>query len=252
VAKSEPKVADHVEPEFVRDVFAHIAPRYDTMNSILSFNMHKHWRKVAMRQMAVREGAKCLDVATGTADWAIALADAAGAGGHVVGLDFCQEMLDIGERKIADHRLQNRIDLLHGNALALPFADHAFDAVTIGFGLRNVPDIGRVLSEMRRVVKPGGIVVSLELSKPEFAPFRALYYAYFYHILPFIGKLAVGKAEPYRWLPESLIPFPGRFELAQMMSEAGLVRVRHLALTGGICALHVGYKPDNRVGGATR
>ncbi len=233
----------HAQPDFVHDVFSHIAKRYDVMNSVLSFNVHKLWRRFAMRRMLVLQDARCLDVATGTADWAIALAREAGAGGHVVGLDFCREMLEVGERKIAREGLADTVELVHGNAMALPFADDSFDFATIGFGLRNVPDIQHVLREMARVVRPGGMVVSLELSKPDWKPFRALYYAYFYHILPLVGRLAVGRSEPYRWLPESLIPFPDRHGLAGMFVDAGLEQVENHALTGGICALHIGRKP---------
>lgn len=233
----------HARPDFVHDVFAHIAKRYDLMNTVLSFNQHKRWRRFAMRQMHVENGFACLDVATGTGDFAIALAQAAGPGGRVVGVDFCREMLEVGEPKIRAAGVANRTELLQGNAMALTFADDAFDCATIGFALRNVPDIMQVLREMTRVVKPGGIVVSLELSKPEWKPFRALYYAYFNHMLPLFGRLAVGRSEPYRWLPESLKPFPGRRELARMFEEAGLVDVRQYPLTGGICALHIGRKP---------
>lgn len=233
----------HVRSEFVHDVFSQIAGRYDLMNSILSFNQHKLWRKFTMRKMNVRKGAKCLDLATGTADWAISLADTTGKEGHIVGLDFCQEMLDVGETKVKRRGMTDRIELIRGNAMDIPYQDSMFDYVTIGFGLRNMPDIPRVIGEMKRVVKPGGLVVCLELSKPTWPPFRALYYFYFYRILPFVGRLAVGKAEPYKWLPESLIEFPDRFALAKLFSEAGLEHVDHYALTGGICALHIGRKP---------
>ncbi|PWI59074.1 demethylmenaquinone methyltransferase [Sulfoacidibacillus thermotolerans] len=234
----------HVRSEFVHDVFSHIAGRYDVMNSVLSFNQHKLWRKFTMRKMAVKKGAHCLDLATGTADWAIALAEQIGREGRVIGLDFCQEMLDVGEKKVQQRHLGDRIELVRGNAMDIPYPDNTFDYVTIGFGLRNVPDISRVIREMKRVVKPGGLVVSLELSKPTWPPFRALYYFYFYRILPFVGRLAVGKAEPYKWLPESLIEFPDRFALAKLFAEAGLEHIEHYALTGGICALHMGRKPQ--------
>ncbi|MHB1685166.1 MAG: demethylmenaquinone methyltransferase [Bacilli bacterium] len=231
-----------VHTDFVHDVFSHIAGRYDIMNSVLSFNQHKFWRKFALKKMQVKHGAHCLDVATGTGDWAIALAKAAGPEGQVIGLDFCQEMLDVAEPKLAREHVDSRVELIRGNAMALPYADNSFDYATIGFGLRNVPDVPQVLQEMRRVVKPGGLVVSLELSKPTAPAFRALYYFYFNRILPLIGRLAVGKAEPYRWLPESLIDFPDRIALAALFADAGLEQVDHYALTGGICALHMGRK----------
>lgn len=232
-----------VKADFVHDVFAQIAGRYDLMNSVLSFNQHKLWRRFAMKKMRLRRGDHCLDVATGTGDWAIAMAQTVGMEGRVTGIDFCQEMLDVAEPKLSRFHVANFTNLLLGNAMAMPFADDSFDVATIGFALRNVPDVAQVLREMTRVVKPGGMVVSLELSKPDFAPFRALYYFYFYRVLPLIGRAAVGKDEPYRWLPESLRTFPDRRKLAKMFREAGLERVEDYPLTFGICALHIGYKP---------
>lgn len=237
------QVRREVESDFVHKVFSRIARRYDLMNSVLSFNRHKSWRRFAMEQMDVKPGAECLDVATGTGDWAIALARASGQDGRVVGLDFCQDMLQVAREKLDRSGLSPRVRLLCGDAMAIPFPDDEFDFATIGFGLRNMPDINRVLSEMSRVVKPGGAVVCLELSKPEWKPFRALYYFYFYKILPMVGRLAVREGDPYEWLPRSLVTFPDRRQLARIFSDIGLERVRHFPLTGGICALHIGRKP---------
>lgn len=230
---------------FVHSVFAQIAKRYDLMNSVLSFQQHKLWRRFAMRKMVIPVGGHALDVATGTGDWALALADAVGQSGHVVGLDFVQEMLDVAEAKTTLKGYgRDRITFVRGDAMSLPFADNTFDVATIGFALRNVTDILTVLREMTRVVRPGGQVVSLELSKPTFAPFRAVYYFYFYRILPWIGALAVGKRAPYAWLPTSLTDFPGRIELESLFAQAGLVRIASYPLTGGIAALHVGHKVE--------
>ncbi|KUO96880.1 demethylmenaquinone methyltransferase [Ferroacidibacillus organovorans] len=236
-------MADTSKAEFVHDVFATIARQYDVMNSVLSFNQHKLWRKFAMKKMQIKKGEHCLDVATGTGDWAISMADAVGPTGKVVGIDFCQEMLDIALPKIHQRGLSNVTTLMLGNAMALPFSSDEFNYATIGFALRNVPDLDQVLREMCRVVKPGGLVVSLELSKPSNRIFRTVYYAYFNHVLPFLGRTVVGNDQPYRWLPESLKPFPDRFALAKRFADAGLERVEHYALLGGICALHIGYKP---------
>ncbi len=234
-----------VQSEFVHDVFSHIAKQYDVMNSVLSFNQHKWWRRFTMRKMNVFPGAVCLDVASGTGDWAISLAHAVGVQGKVTGLDFCKEMLDVAEPKLVREGVKDRVNLVQGDAMQLPFPDHSFDFVTIGFGLRNMPDLRQVLREMKRVAKPDAMVVCLELSKPTWKPFRALYYAYFNHILPFLGKLVVGKAEPYRWLPQSLVAFPERNKLTQIFSEVGFKQVQDYALTGGICALHIGFKPSD-------
>ncbi|KYP80494.1 demethylmenaquinone methyltransferase [Ferroacidibacillus organovorans] len=237
-------MADTSKAEFVHDVFSTIAKQYDVMNSVLSFNQHKFWRKFAMKKMRIKPGERCLDVATGTGDWAISMANAVGPSGEVVGIDFCQEMLDIAIPKTQQSGLSNVTKMMLGNAMALPFSSDEFNYATIGFALRNVPDLDQVLREMYRVVKPGGLVVSLELSKPTNRLFRSVYYTYFNHVLPLLGRIVVGNDQPYRWLPESLKPFPDRFALAKRFAEAGLERVEHYALMGGICALHIGYKPE--------
>lgn len=226
--------------EHVHAVFESIAPKYDMMNDILSFRRHKAWRKFTMRKMDVRPGHKALDICCGTADWTIALAKASGV--ETVGLDFSRSMLDVGQAKIERLGLSDRIRLVEGNAMSLPFPDNAFDFATIGFGLRNVPDLDRVLREMRRVVKPGGKVVCLELSKPSWQPFKGIYYFYFEKLLPLLGKWLVKKYDQYRWLPESLVQFPDLQELAERFRAAGLRNVRAYPLTGGVAALHIGTK----------
>ncbi len=228
---------------YVHDVFAQIARRYDMMNTVLSFSQHKGWRRFAMKHLKLEPGSRALDVACGTGDWTLSLARAVGEQGEVVGIDFCQEMLDVAEDKLRRHSdLARRTRLVQGDAMALPFAQDTFDAATIGFALRNVPDVRQVLAEMTRVVRPGGWVVSLELSKPEWPVWRSLYYFYFNRILPWIGALAVGKRAPYAWLPESLVDFPDRRQLEQIFREVGLEQVRSYPLTGGVAALHLGRK----------
>lgn len=227
---------------FVHQVFESIAQDYDRMNSILSFRFHKSWRKFAMRQMKVQPGDTALDVCCGTCDWTIALAKASGSG-KIVGLDFSKNMLSIGEKKVQQSGLTNQVELVYGNAMNLPFPDNSFDHVTIGFALRNVPDIVQVLREMKRVVKPGGQVVSLELSQPTWPLFRSAYYFYFGRILPLLGKLFANRYEQYRWLPESLIEFPDYHQLKQiMLNDVGLEHVDVFPLTGAISALHIGRK----------
>ncbi|WP_026976037.1 demethylmenaquinone methyltransferase [Alicyclobacillus contaminans] len=230
----------------VQRVFSQIAKHYDVMNSVLSFYQHKLWRRFAMRHVGLEVGGTALDVACGTGDWTLALAKRTGPTGRVVGIDFCQEMLDVAKNKVDKRGWNGRpIELMNGDAMALPFEANSFDVATIGFALRNVPDILTVLREMTRVVRQGGKVVSLELSKPEFPPFRALYYLYFNHLLPWIGAAAVKKKEPYAWLPESLRNFPDRKGLEALFREAGLKHVRSYPLTGGIAALHVGTKVED-------
>jgi demethylmenaquinone methyltransferase/2-methoxy-6-polyprenyl-1,4-benzoquinol methylase len=151
-------------------------------------------------------------------------------------------MLDVGAVKVNNLGLNDRITLVRGNAMSLPFEDNTFDYVTIGFGLRNVPDYLQVLKEMRRVVKPGGKVVCLEVSKPTWQPFKAMYNLYFERILPLIGKLVAKRFEEYKWLPESLKAFPGRLQLVRLFEKAGLQQVIAYPLTGGVAALHMGTK----------
>lgn len=227
--------------QFVHAVFEKIAPKYDMMNTLLSFRRHKAWRKFAMKKMAVQRGATAIDVCCGTCDWAISIAQASGSG-RIVGLDFSANMLKFGQQKVTAHQLEEQIELIEGDAMALPFPDNQFDYATIGFALRNVPDIIQVLKEMQRVVKPGGIVVSLDLSKPVWQPFKGLYYFYFQSILPLLGKLFAKSYEQYKWLPESLTSFPNHVELAQIFSEIGLQDVQAYPLSGGIAALHIGTK----------
>ncbi|SFJ57922.1 demethylmenaquinone methyltransferase [Thermoflavimicrobium dichotomicum] len=228
---------------FVHQVFESIAKDYDRMNTLLSFRRHKAWRKFAMKKMAVKPGDTAIDVCCGTCDWAISLAEASQTG-KVVGLDFSANMLAVGREKIKKMGLDPQIELVQGDAMQLPFPDNTFDHATIGFALRNVPDLVQVLKEMKRVVKPGGQVVSLELSKPTWPVFRQLYFFYFEKLLPWLGKLFANRYEQYRWLPESLVKFPDYKELARIMKEeVGLEEVEVYPLTGGITALHIGRKP---------
>ncbi|CAM3970091.1 demethylmenaquinone methyltransferase [Paenibacillus alkaliterrae] len=229
----------------VHGVFERIAPQYDFMNDLISFRRHKAWRRFTMGKMNVRPGQTALDLCCGTCDWTIALADAS-VTGKVIGLDFSQNMLDVGAVKINKLGLNDQISLVQGNAMSLPFEDSSFDYVTIGFGLRNVPDYLQVLKEMRRVVKPGGQVVCLEVSKPTWQPFKAMYSLYFGRILPLMGKLVAKRFEEYKWLPESLKMFPDRAQLAKLFEEAGLIQVNAYPLTGGVAALHMGTKENGQ------
>jgi demethylmenaquinone methyltransferase/2-methoxy-6-polyprenyl-1,4-benzoquinol methylase len=227
--------------KFVHEVFENIAQKYDLMNSILSFRRHKAWRKFTMKKMNVTRNQSAIDVCCGTGDWTLSLAQEVGSMGQVVGLDFSQNMINVAEQK-RKQAGYDQITLIHGNAMELPSEVDTFDYATIGFALRNVPDIKQVLSEMMRVVKPGGMVVSLELSKPVWPPFRALYFFYFNQVLPLMGKMFANRYKQYSWLPESLKSFPDSKELANIFEEVGLVKVETYLLTGGIAALHIGYK----------
>ncbi|AXI31204.1 demethylmenaquinone methyltransferase [Priestia megaterium] len=225
----------------VHGVFEKIYKNYDQMNSVISFQRHKAWRKDTMKRMNVQKGTKALDVCCGTADWTLAMAEAVGETGEAVGLDFSQNMLKIGEEKVKSSPFSN-ITLLHGNAMELPFEDNSFDYVTIGFGLRNVPDYLQVLKEMQRVVKPGGKVVCLETSQPTMIGYRQMYLLYFKYIMPALGKMVAKSYDEYSWLQESARDFPGQKQLADMFREAGLTDVEVKSYTGGVAAMHLGYK----------
>ncbi|HEY4552756.1 MAG TPA: demethylmenaquinone methyltransferase [Bacillaceae bacterium] len=227
--------------ERVHHVFEKIHDKYDTMNSIISFKQHKKWRNVTMKKMDVQEGWSALDVCCGTGDWTIALAKETGPSGKVYGLDFSNNMLKIGMEKVRDEKLDN-VELVCGNAMELPFEDNMFDVVTIGFGLRNVPDYMKVLQEMHRVLKPGGMAVCLETSQPTIPGYRQLYYAYFRYVMPFIGKVFANSFKEYSWLQESARDFPGMEELAQMFWRAGFSGVIYKPFSGGAAAAHIGYK----------
>jgi demethylmenaquinone methyltransferase / 2-methoxy-6-polyprenyl-1,4-benzoquinol methylase len=225
----------------VHGVFEKIYSNYDKMNSVISFQQHKKWRKETMKHMSVKENSKALDVCCGTADWTLALGEKVGEEGKVFGLDFSQNMLSIGKEKVKESPLNN-IELIHGNAMELPFEDGTFDYVTIGFGLRNVPDYLQVLKEMNRVLKPGGMAVCLETSQPTMFGFRQLYYMYFRFIMPVFGRIFAKSFSEYSWLQESARDFPGMKELADMFKEAGFKDIYFKPYSGGVAAMHVGYK----------
>lgn len=231
--------------ERVHDVFQTISKRYDVMNSVISFQRHKAWRKDTMRLMDVQKGASALDVCCGTADWTIAMADAVGESGTAIGLDFSENMLEVGQVKVNEKKKDN-VTLIHGNAMNLPFEDNSFDYVTIGFGLRNVPDYNQVIKEMYRVVKPGGQVVCLETSQPTIPVFKQVYYGYFKHVMPVLGKVFAKSYDEYSWLQESASTFPGREELKQLFFKNGFSRVDTKPYSGGVAAMHRGFKPVNK------
>ncbi|WP_368996406.1 demethylmenaquinone methyltransferase [Caldifermentibacillus hisashii] len=227
--------------EKVHRVFENIYQQYDKMNSIISFRQHIRWRKDTMKQMNVQKGKKALDVCCGTADWTIAMSKAIGENGEVIGLDFSENMLKVGREKLVKEHIHNA-KLVQGNAMELPFPDNSFEYVTIGFGLRNVPDYMQVLREMHRVLKPGGVVACLETSQPTMFGFRQIYYFYFHYIMPLFGKLFAKSYQEYSWLQESARAFPDAKKLVSMFETAGFDHVTYKKYFGGVAALHLGYK----------
>lgn len=225
----------------VHAVFENIYDKYDVMNSVISFKKHIRWRKDAMKEMSVEKGAKALDLCCGTGDWSFSLSDAVGKNGSVIGLDFSENMLSIAKKRQAEHD-EEQLIFMHGNAMDLPFPDESFDYVTIGFGLRNVPNYVQVLKEMYRVLKPGGKAVCLETSQPTIPVFRQLYYFYFRFIMPTLGKVFAKSFKEYAWLHESAKDFPNRNELKKLFLHAGFDHVDVKSYTGGVAALHIGHK----------
>ncbi|WP_019413568.1 demethylmenaquinone methyltransferase [Paenisporosarcina sp. TG20] len=223
----------------VHEVFEKISGNYDKMNSVISFQQHKKWREDTMSRMDVKVGSTALDVCCGTADWTIAIGEAVGQNGKAIGLDFSQNMLNVGIEKVKDYP---QIELIHGNAMELPFAESTFDYVTIGFGLRNVPDYLQVLKEIHRVLKPGGMFVCLETSQSELPVFKQLFRFYFKYIMPVFGKFFAKSYKEYSWLQESAKDFPGMKALAKLLEQAGFDQVEYKPYSGGAAARHMGIK----------
>jgi demethylmenaquinone methyltransferase / 2-methoxy-6-polyprenyl-1,4-benzoquinol methylase len=211
-------------------MFDRIAGVYDAMNSVMTAGLHHRWRERAVDLARVGAGSRALDVATGTGDLAIALAR---RGADVVGSDFSEGMLERARRKDASVRWEQ------ANALALPYADDAFDAATVGFGARNFSDLRAGLAEMTRVVRPGGRVVVLEITTPTKPPLSTFFSLWFDRLVPLIGRLT-GEDQAYSYLPSSVRRFPGPQELAGVMAGTGLRDVRWILTAGGIIALHSG------------
>lgn len=235
--------------QYVRTLFDRIAARYDLMNLVMTGGMLKLWHRAFRRYTGLRPGGHSLDVACGTGDLAMVTAGQVAPHGRVTGIDFSQQMLAVGRARVAKSPHAALIDLRWGNALALDFPDNHFDCATIGFALRNVQDIGRCLSEMARVVKPGGRVVSLEISKPPSPFVRVPFYLYFYNIVPLIDRLVMRgappgeKVRPYTYLPHSLTRFPDQKGLRRLFEAAGLARCGFKGLSGGTVSIHWGVKP---------
>jgi demethylmenaquinone methyltransferase / 2-methoxy-6-polyprenyl-1,4-benzoquinol methylase len=226
----------------IRDMFDAIAPRYDLLNRMLSFGIDRRWRTFAVRQLAISEQGRVLDIATGTGDVALEIAAQTSSTVSIIGADFTQGMLVHGLKKIAATPYARRIKLVNAPCEELPYPADSFDGVTIAFGIRNVVDRQAGLNEMRRVLHSGGRVVILEFSNPKNRLFRELYYFYFRKVLPWIGGL-FSKRSAYQYLPDSVLEFPDQESFKQMMAQAGLVDLRHHNLTGGIATVYVGTKP---------
>ncbi|HEX7021211.1 MAG TPA: bifunctional demethylmenaquinone methyltransferase/2-methoxy-6-polyprenyl-1,4-benzoquinol methylase UbiE, partial [Trueperaceae bacterium] len=214
--------------------------RYDLLNLLLSLGMDRSWRAEAAREAFAAGASRVLDVATGTGDLALCLKRTQPTA-EVVGVDFAQPMLDIARRKAAAAGQSIRLDL--ADALALPYVDDHFGALTIAYGLRNLSDLSAGLREFHRVLEPGGRLVVLEFPPPPTGPLGRLYQLYFLHVVPWMGGLVSGSRGAYQYLPDSVLAFPEPRKLAALMQEAGFQRVRYKLQTFGVSALHIGEKP---------
>jgi demethylmenaquinone methyltransferase/2-methoxy-6-polyprenyl-1,4-benzoquinol methylase len=237
------RAGDEEKVRRVKEIFATVTGKYDLLNRLLSLRRDVAWRKAAVRRMTFPGGKPLLDVATGTADLAL---DAARRhpGLRVAGLDFSAEMLEVGREKVAGSGLGDRVALLRGDAMRLPFPDSSFDTVSVAFGVRNMPDRMAALREMARVTAPGGTLLVLEMTAPRLPVFRWVYRVYLTMILPRLASLISGNPAAYVYLGESIMAFPSPEEFAAMMERAGLERVEKHPLTLGVTWLHVARKPS--------
>ena len=228
--------------EKVREMFDNIAPSYDRLNHVLSMNVDKLWRRHALKEIVDGSAQRILDVACGTGDSTISIAKAAGEGSTVTGVDISEGMMAMVKGKAEKAGVADRIDLKVADGEALPYEDGTFDRVTCAFGIRNFEHKEKGLAEFRRVLKPGGKVVILELSLPQNRLVRWAYDLYFSHLLPAVGGAVSGDKAAYRYLPASVHNFPSPKDFCRMMEEAGFTSVRGCCLTFGLCRMFTGTR----------
>lgn len=226
----------------VREVFNTVAEKYDLMNDLMSLGTHRIWKRLVAADTGLRPGDSAIDVAGGTADIALLMAERTGEKGRVVVYDINEEMLRVGRAKCVDKGRLKGLEFVCGNAEDIAFPDNTFHCATVGFGIRNVTHLDRAFAEMRRVVKPGGKVMCLEFSHPTNAVISKLYDIYSFNVIPEVGEAVTGSRAPYVYLPESIRKFPPQEELKKIMEAAGLFKVRYNNFFNGIAALHIGYK----------
>ncbi|AEX99918.1 Ubiquinone/menaquinone biosynthesis methyltransferase ubiE [Oceanimonas sp. GK1] len=228
--------------QMVASVFHSVAAKYDVMNDLMSFGIHRLWKRFTIDCSGVRPGQKVLDLAGGTGDLTAKFSRMVGEQGQVVLADINDSMLKVGRDKLRNKGLGSNIAYVQANAEALPFPDNHFDLITIAFGLRNVTNKDKALASMQRVLKPGGRLLVLEFSKPQHEIMSKLYDFYSFNVLPKMGALVAQDSDSYQYLAESIRMHPDQETLKQMMEEAGLEQVEYFNLTDGVVALHRGFK----------
>ena len=228
--------------DWVRRHFDRVAPKYDFMNTLLSFGIQYAWKRTAIRMMGLRPGDRVLDVCGGTADLSLMASRRTGSHGLCVVYDINLAMLRAGQPKVAPTRWASRIPFVQGDAETIAFPENAFDAAMVGFGIRNVTRMEQGFREMHRVLKPGGVFMCLEFSKPVNPIFRWLYDVYSFYVMPFLGHLLVGSAESYSCLPETIRLFHLPDEIAAILTDIGFREIAYQRLTNGIAVIHMGRK----------
>ncbi|MGI2260260.1 bifunctional demethylmenaquinone methyltransferase/2-methoxy-6-polyprenyl-1,4-benzoquinol methylase UbiE [Shewanella sp. GXUN23E] len=235
-------VATEQKADLVADVFHSVAAKYDIMNDVMSFGIHRLWKRFTIETAAARPGMKVLDLAGGTGDLTAKFSQLVGDKGEVVLADINDSMLKVGRAKLRDRGIVGNVNYVQANAEALPFPDNHFDIITIAFGLRNVTDKDKALRSMQRVLKPGGKLLVLEFSKPQHELMRKVYDLYSFKVLPKMGDIITKDAGSYEYLAESIRMHPDQETLKQMMIDAGFEQVDYTNMTDGVVALHKGYK----------
>lgn len=227
----------------VEEMFDNISPKYDFLNHLLSANIDKVWRKKAVKKLAAHQPKTILDIATGTGDFAVALTKLGDV--QITGIDISEGMIEVGRKKIARKNLTKSIKLLKADSENLPFNDNQFDAATVGFGVRNFENLEKGLSEILRVLKPGGKFMVLEFSKPQKTPFKQLYKFYFTKILPLIGRLVSRDSNAYTYLPESVNEFPDGESFLTILADVGFKKNKCYPQTFGIASIYEAFKSVN-------
>ena len=235
-----PYKSEETKKQQVQTMFDRIAPRYDLLNRVLSMGIDVYWRNRAIRELGKYKPKTIIDVACGTGDFAIAALKLDPE--KIIGVDIAQEMLEKGNEKLKKRHLENKIELIMGDSEQLQFGDASFDACTVAFGVRNFENLGKGLSEIRRVLKPGSPVIVLEFSTPRKFPVKQLYHFYFSTILPFVGRLLSKDAKAYTYLYESVKAFPEGDDFLRHLQRAGFTNCTFTRLTFGICSLYIGEK----------